>query len=96
MALTWDQLGNLGLTAGQKTKLAAAETLGKALSSRGKGGATPDFNSVTPAQAKAILSFVADVEALMSSARRGAAAVMNKVRQDAATTADGAVPSGSL
>ena len=91
MALTWDQLGNLGLTAGQKTKLAQFETIGLAAVE-----GMPDISGVNLAQAKAVDIFTRDVNTLIGAAQRGAQYVRRKIREDAAQAADDAVSTGTL
>jgi hypothetical protein len=95
MALTWDQIGNLGLTAGQKTKLAQAEAIGIALNADVDEPA-PDLSVVTPTQAKAILAFARDVQARLGPAARAAKYIIDKVGDDAEKAAKDAIPSGSL
>jgi hypothetical protein len=92
MAYTWDQIGNLGLTAAQKTKLAEAEAIGRAL----KGGTAPDTSAVTAEQAKKVINFYRDLEERPRFAVEGAKYIISKLRHDAAQSADASVPEGSL
>lgn len=101
MALTFDQLGNLGLTAGQKSKLSqfAAIGISKRNATRpGAGGSTnPDISGVTLGQAKDVMLFGRDLNTLMGPAIEGAQHVRQKKREDAAQAVDDASPgSGGL
>ena len=92
MALTWDQIGNLGLTTAQKNKLAQAEALGLAIGRRER----PDTSGVTAAQAKQIRNFVNDMRQRLDPAMLCAEHVIRDVRENAAKTADDAVPDNPL
>ena len=92
MALTLDQLGNLGLTAGQKTKIADAIAIGNAL----RDNPNPDISAVTPEQAKAINAFIRDVNTLLGPAFLASQYIRQKTKDDAAKAADDAVPGGTL
>jgi hypothetical protein len=91
MALTWDQFGNLGLTAGQKTKLAQAAAIGNSLRS-----SDPDTSALTLSQAKAIRLFIIDVNTLLGPAWQGVQYIREKTMRDAAKAADDASPPGTL
>lgn len=92
MALTWDQIGNLGLTTAQKNKLAQAEALGVAIARRER----PDTSGVTAAQAKQIRNFVNDMRQRLEPAMLAADYIIRKMREDAARAADDAVPDNPL
>lgn len=92
MALTWDQIGSLGLTAAQKNKLAQAEALGLAIGRRER----PDTSGVTATQAKQIRNFVRDMRERLDPALLCAEYIIRKLKEDAAKSADDAVPDNPL
>lgn len=94
MSLTWDQIGNLGLTAAQKNKLAQAEEIGLQVGRPGPGPI--DTSTVTAAQAKQVRSFVRDMRERLEPALRGAEYILRKMKEDAAASADAAVPDAPL
>lgn len=92
MSFTWDQIGNLGLTTAQKNKLAQAEALGLAIARRER----PDISSVTAGQAKQIRNFVHDMRERLEPALLCAETIIRHLREDAAKSADDAVPDNPL
>jgi hypothetical protein len=86
--MTWDQLGNLGLTAGQKNVLAQFEAIGRAGSS--------NFDGVTFAQAKKIINFQRDLMGLAGPAFEAARAMQRQVILVAGKAADDATPDTPL
>ncbi len=101
MALTIDQFGNLGLSAGQKSKLTAAGVIGDTLRQMrsprpGQDVPVLDLSPVTLAQAKAIDNFIRDVNTLLGPMQEAAKYIIQKNKDDAAASADAGTPAGTL
>lgn len=93
MALkTWDEIGNLGLTAAQKNVAAAFEVIGATAET---GSPPPDISGVTAENAKKIRNFVRDLNRIQL-ADRGARYVLQRLRDDTGKAAVDAVPNGTL
>ena len=86
--MTWDELGSLGLSAGQKAVLAQFEAIGRA-------GST-DFSGVTFTQAKKIIGFQRNLMGLVGPAFAAARAMQRKVISEAGQAADAATPETPL
>ncbi len=92
MALTLDQFGNLGLSAGQKNVIQAAIDIGIAL----RTNETPNISGITASNAKKVETFIRDVNTLLGPAWFAAKYIRKKTMDDAAKAADDAVPGGAL
>lgn len=89
---TWDDIGNLGLTAGQKSIAAAFEAIGFQIS---QGARNPDISGVTPENAKKIVNFYNALKKLQL-ANQGAQHVLTKLKENSGKTGYDAVQDGTL
>ncbi len=94
MALTLDQLGNLGLSTAQKNVVQAAINIGNEL--RAGPGATPDISGITGTNAKKVETFIRDVNSLLGPAWDAVRYIRKKTIDDGGKAADDAVPGGTL
>jgi hypothetical protein len=98
MPITLDQFANLGLTAGQKTKLQQLSDIGTARRNASRrnpedpitGNLTPDISAVNLVQAKSAERFLRDIHTLLGPIMEGAKYVREKLMEDAAKAVDDA------